>query len=128
MQKAENKLRQTADDNERRTTMKENRYSEMIRKYKEEAKNIEISDQDMENATGGVGGANEATCPECGRPMSRPQDHDPNGPHSDVWTCDACGSYQFFSDAETIEMIRAMEKAGMQGQISYPVWWSQVNH
>ena len=108
--------------------MKENKYTEMLKKYKEEAKNAELSDQAMVNAVGGVGGANEATCPVCGKPMSRPQDHDPSGPHSDVWTCGSCGTNQLFTDAETIEIIRYMEQAGLQSQIEYPIWWSQIKH
>ncbi len=107
--------------------MNENRFNEMMKNYREAAKNTELSDLDMESARGGVGGANEATCPKCGRPMSRPQDHDPSGPHSDVWTCDACGTNQLFTDAETIEVIRYMEKAGLQSQIEYPIWWSQIH-
>ena len=106
--------------------MKESSYSEFLKKYRDEAMaNKSLSDDEMANAKGGVGGANEATCPKCGRPMSRPTD--PNGPQSDVWTCDACGTYQLFSDADTIEIIRYMEANGIGG-IEYPIWWNQINH
>ncbi len=109
--------------------MTDNKYTLFLKEYKEKLNiNTEISDADMENATGGVGGANEATCPKCGKPMSRPQDKDPNGPHSDVWTCDACGTDQLFTDAEYIEILKAAEAAGQTQGLVYPVWWNQVNH
>ncbi len=103
--------------------MNGNKYMEMIKKYREEAKNIELSDQDMGKAIGGVGGANEATCPVCGKPMKA-------GVIPGIgngWTCEACGISTDASDAETIQIIKYMEQMGIP-DIGYPIWWNQVNH
>ena len=32
-------------------------------------RNMALNDEEMANAAGGIGGANEATCPKCGKPM-----------------------------------------------------------
>ena len=105
--------------------MEDNKYTLFIRKYRDEySKNVAMSDDDMANATGGVGGANEATCPECGKPMKKK-----DNPYGDsLWECPSCHVNQLLSDAEYIEMVRAMEAAGMANQIVYPVWWKQINH
>ena len=39
--------------------MNDNKYTEMIAKYRTAAKNVEVSDADINKATGGVGGAND---------------------------------------------------------------------
>jgi len=110
--------------------MEQNIYTEFISRFKDSAKvkNTALSDDEMTKAQGGLGGANEATCPKCGKPMSRPQDVDPNGPHSDVWHCDACNVDQICSDAEYIEILKAAEAAGQTQGLVYPVWWDKVKH
>ena len=102
--------------------MTENKYTEFIRKYRNTA-NAALSDADMAKAVGGVGGADEATCPKCGQPMLRFAE--PGGPQSDVWHCDACDTYQLATDAEYIQMVRDLEHAGIT-DIVYPVWWNNV--
>jgi ribosomal protein L37AE/L43A len=87
-------------------------------------KNMEINDEDMKKAAGGLGGTNEATCPKCGKPMKW-QDN----PYGDgIWHCDACNENQMLSDAETIEMIKAAEASGQTQGLVYPVWWDKVKH
>jgi tRNA(Ile2) C34 agmatinyltransferase TiaS len=78
----------------------------------------------MTKIIGGVGGANEATCPYCGKPMK--------GGYSDGtivngWHCASCGLSTDASDAETIQIIKFLEQSGVQ-DIAYPVWWKQVVH
>ena len=101
--------------------MNGNKYMEMIKKYRGEAKNIELSDQDMGKAIGGVGGANEATCPYCGKAMV-PGNYPGVGK---AWKCAACGLATDASDAETIQIIRYMEKMGIP-DIGYPIWWNKI--
>ncbi len=106
--------------------MKQNQYSEMLNRYRAEAlearKNTALADEELKQASGGVGGANEATCHICGKPMT--VFHNPYG--DDAWTCETCGVTQICSDAETIEIIRYMEQLHIEG-LQYPVWWNQVN-
>ncbi len=101
--------------------MNDNKYTEMISKYREAAKNVELSDADMNKATGGVGGANEATCPYCGKPMT-PGNYPGIGKG---WKCGPCGLTTDCSDAETIQIIRYMEQAGIS-DIGYPIWWNKI--
>ena len=109
--------------------MADNKYQAFIDEHRGEleklrkAKNAALSDDEMASATGGVGGAHEATCPQCGQPMEY-VDHEFG---DNFWTCSSCNMIQYFSDAEYIEVVREIEKAGGSNQIVYPVWWSQVN-
>ena len=43
----------------------------------------------------------------------------------DYWTCPNCSMDQYFSDAETVEINRAMEAMNYPG-IQYPIWWSVI--
>ena len=109
--------------------MEENKYTQFIGKYRNEANelkkkmNAAVSDEDMAQAIGGVGGANEATCPVCGKPMIKVE----SGYGDPFWKCPYDDTMQIVSDAEYIEMIRMLEQAGQTQGIVYPVWWSQVN-
>lgn len=80
-----------------------------------------LSDRELEKVAGGVGGADEATCPKCGKPMRMTGKDFGDG----FWSCGECGATQLLSDAETIEIIRYMEMIGYP-EIEYPIWWSQV--
>ena len=105
--------------------MSDNKYTAFLEKYRDKmTANKPLSDLEMKDAKGGVGGANEATCPQCGKPMTT--NSNPYG--DDSWYCSACQISQICSDAETIEIIRAMEQAGYSSEIVYPVWWKQINH
>ena len=80
-----------------------------------------LSDDTLDKITGGVGGANEATCPYCGKPMKA-------GTYPDVckgWKCFDCGLATYASDKDCIEIIRYMEQLGISG-IEYPVWWGKI--
>ena len=45
-------------------------FNEAVKKYREEARRLRaLSDSEVEKVAGGVGGADEATCPKCGKPM-----------------------------------------------------------
>ncbi|WP_036609431.1 hypothetical protein [Oribacterium sp. P6A1] len=108
--------------------MNENKYTQFIRNSKEQVEklgkkmNTALSDEDMANVTGGLGGPNEATCPECGKPMKAV-----DNPYGDnFWTCDACKIDQFCSDADYIAMIKILEQAGQTQGIVYPVWWKDI--
>jgi ribosomal protein S27AE len=72
----------------------------------------------MDSVTGGVGGANEATCPNCGKSMPAQGDG--------TWFCSACNVTQFLSDAEYIEILKAAEAAGQTAGLVYPVWWNKI--
>ncbi len=101
--------------------MKNNPYSDMIKKYREAAgaEKTALSDRDLEKVAGGVGGANEATCPICGKPMRVDKSFgDP------IWYCDKCDVNQIVSDAEFIEIVRYMEQLGYP--VDYPVWWKLI--
>ena len=102
--------------------MKNSPYSEMVKKYREQAVGAEmaaLSDRDLERVAGGVGGADEATCPVCGKAMRVDKSFgDP------VWFCDKCDVTQIASDAEFIEIVKYMEKLGYP--VDYPVWWNQI--
>lgn len=102
--------------------MKNNPYSEMIKKYKETvgAEKAALTDQNLEKVAGGVGGANEATCPICGIPMRKTD----SGFGDPFWVCDKCGTNQIVSDAEFIEIVRYMEQLGYP--VDYPVWWKLI--
>lgn len=108
--------------------MEENKYTQFISKARNEANklgrqiNTELSDEDMAKANGGLGGANEATCPSCGMPMKVV-----NNPYGDnYWTCEKCKVDQLVSDAEYIEMIKLCEQIGQTQGIVYPVWWNKI--
>ena len=105
--------------------MEDKKYTDYLKKYRDQARkaNTELSDEDLKGATGGVGGANEATCPYCGKPM-KPGNYEMIGKG---WACNSCGVTTDCSDAEYIQIIRYMEKAGIP-DISYPIWWKQINH
>ena len=83
-----------------------------------------FNDNELEKVTGGVGGANEATCPKCGKPMKL----QPNPFGESSWVCEKCHETQFLSDAEYIQMLKAAEAAGQTQGLVYPVWWNQVKH
>lgn len=89
-----------------------------------ENKNMAMNDEALAKATGGIGGANEATCPKCGKPMKK--NNNPYG--DDIWHCDACNVDQMLSDAETIEIIKAAEAAGQTQGLEYPVWWNKIKN
>ena len=102
----------------------ESKYTKMISKYRdkarEAAKSGKLGDDELTNVVGGVGGANEATCEICGKPMTP-------GTYPGIgkgWQCAACGITTDASDADVIEIIRYMEKNGLP--VSYPVWWNKI--
>ena len=103
----------------------ESKYKSLIEAYGDKArealKSGKLSDEALEKVIGGVGGANEATCEVCGKPM-KPGTYPGIGKG---WQCAACGIATDASDADVIAIIRYMEQAGMQ--VNYPVWWNQVN-
>lgn len=104
--------------------MEQNIYTEFLSRYKDnvKAQNTALSDDEMTKAQGGLGGANEATCPKCGKPMKAE-----NNPYGDGWWhCDACDVDQICSDAEYIEILKAAEAAGQTQGLVYPVWWDKV--
>ncbi len=105
--------------------MENSKFTDLLRQYK--AKMDEgitpLSDEDAAQVSGGVGGADEATCPCCTGSVAMNRINSPYG--DPFWTCPKCGMDQYFSDAETIEIIRAMEAAHYPG-IQYPSWWSLV--
>ena len=104
--------------------MENNKYTDFIRMSREQfgGKSL-LNDDDLDKVSGGVGGENEATCPECGKTMK------PTGNEygDSMWYCSKCKIYQICSDADYILMIKAMEAANQPG-IVYPVWWDQVKH
>lgn len=99
--------------------MKDNVYTELVKKFREERGATALSDADMEKVSGGVGGANEATCPSCGKTMRAN-----SGFGDTIWYCEKCDMYQIVSDAEFIEMVKIMEQLGYP--VQYPVWWDKV--
>ena len=105
--------------------MESSKYADLLKQYK--AKMDEgitpLMDEDVAQVSGGVGGANEATCPYCAGGVAMNKINNPYG--DSFWTCPKCGMDQYFSDAETIEIIRAMEAVHYPG-IEYPSWWSLV--
>ena len=106
--------------------MQENVYTNFFNEHKdlvEKVKNKAIDDSDMAKVSGGVGGANEATCPKCGQPMEVV-----NNPYGDnYWHCVACDIDQWLPDADYIEIIKASEAAGQTQGLVYPVWWDKVS-
>ncbi len=108
--------------------MEDNKYIQFISKARNEADklrkaaNAAVSDEDMAKAVGGLGGANEATCPVCGKKMKVVEN-----PYGDnYWTCEKCKVDQLFSDADYIEMLTLCEQAGQTQGLVYPVWWDKV--
>jgi hypothetical protein len=104
----------------------ESKYTSLVSEYKDKAwdtiKSGKLSDDDLVKVIGGVGGANEATCEVCGKPMKA-------GTYPEIgtgWQCAACGITTNASDADVIAVIRFMEQSGMP--VNYPVWWNQINH
>ena len=118
--KIRNNDRRLLEEHGKEINMKDNKYTEIIGKYRAEAKNTELPDSDMTNAKGGVGGANEATCPYCGKSMKAGTYDIGKG-----WKCNDCGLTTDCSDAEYIQIIRYMEQAGIS-DISYPIWWNKI--
>lgn len=100
-------------------------FNEAVKKYRAEAaaagKLRALSDSEVEKVAGGVGGADEATCPKCGKPMEKIV----FGGGDPMWQCSKCGVNQLLPDAEFIEMVKYMEQIGYPG-IEYPIWWNQV--
>ena len=105
--------------------MEKRNYSDLLKQYKEKiAEGITpLSDEAVEKVSGGIGGADEATCPCCSGNIAMNKISNPYG--DPWWTCPQCGMDQYFSDAETIEIIRAMEQMNYPG-IQYPSWWSSI--
>ena len=100
--------------------MTENKYTKALKELKEKVDlNAALSDAEMANASGGVGGADEATCPECGQPMRLVD----NAYGDNYWHCDACNIDQYLSDKDTIEILKAAEAAGQMQGIVIPVWY-----
>ena len=103
----------------------ESKYKDLISTYRDKAKDAlktgKISDEALESVIGGVGGANEATCEHCGKPM-KPGTYPGIGKG---WQCATCGIATDASDADIIAIIRFMEQSGMP--VNYPVWWNQIN-
>ena len=107
--------------------LKENKYTLFLKQYSEKMNlSGRLNDDDLEKVTGGVGGANEATCPQCGKPMSK--QNEAGGPQSDAWFCSDCNIHQFMSDADYIEILKAAESTGQTQGLVYPVWWDKVKH
>ena len=104
--------------------MEKNIYTEFLSSRRDSTKlqNTALSDDEMTKAQGGLGGANEATCPQCGKPMQSKGNSYGDG----LWHCDDCGIDQICSDAEYIEILKAAEAAGQTQGLVYPVWWDKV--
>ena len=106
--------------------MSSNSYTDVLKLYREKMNEqgiTRLSDADIEQVSGGVGGLDEATCPCCAGNVAMNKVDNPYG--DAFWTCPTCGTNQYFSDAETIEIIRAMEAMNYPG-IQYPVWWPMI--
>ena len=110
--------------------MEDNKFTQFIARSRNEAEkngrriNTALSDEDMAKAIGGVGGANEATCPICGKPMKVV-----DNPYGDnFWTCEKCKVDQICSDAEYIEILKYLEATGQTQGVVYPVWWDKVKN
>ncbi len=105
--------------------MKDNKYTQFIKEFKGNhgTKRL-LNESDLESVSGGVGGNNEATCPQCGATMRRVE----NNYGDPFWKCDSCDIMQIVSDAEYIQMIKEAEKYGQTQGLVYPVWWNQVQH
>lgn len=86
-----------------------------------EGKN-KLSDSLLEKVNGGLGGADEATCPKCGDPMRKVN----SSFGSPSWVCDKCKETQFMSDLEYIQVLKAAEAAGQTQGLVYPIWWDKV--
>lgn len=83
-----------------------------------------LPDEMLENVNGGLGGADEATCPKCGLPMDKV-----NNPYgTNMWKCAACDETQLLSDAEYILMLKAAEASGQTQGLIYPIWWDKIQH
>ena len=94
----------------------------MIKKYKETvgAEKAALTDQDLEKVAGGVGGANEATCPICGIPMRKTD----SGFGDPFWVCDKCGTNQIVSDAEfTLGLLNRLKKETKKWVLKRPWKW-----
>lgn len=103
--------------------MEQNIYTEFLNSCRNNAKisNTALGDDEMKKAQGGFGGANETTCPKCGKPMKKV-----NNPYGDdSWHCDDCDIDQICTDAEYIEILKAAEAAGQTQGLVYPVWWKK---
>ena len=103
----------------------ETKYKDIIGMYKDKARDAmksgKMTDDAMSMVVGGVGGANEATCEVCGKPMKA-------GTYPDVgkgWQCATCGITTNASDADMIAIIKYMEQMGVP--VDYPVWWGQIS-
>ena len=105
--------------------MENSKYTDLLKLYKTKMEEgmTRLTDEDVAQVSGGVGGADEATCPYCSGNIAMNKINNPYG--DPFWTCPKCGMDQYFSDAETIEIIRAMEAMNYPG-IQYPSWWSSI--
>lgn len=92
----------------------------LYKEYEGEIKKIRakaLSDEELGAVNGGVGGANEATCPICGKAMP------PNG--DGTWSCAHCNVLQFLSDAEYIQVYKLAKADGKTEGLIKPVWGAQ---
>ena len=78
--------------------MENSKFTDLLKQYK--AKMDEgitpLSDEDVAQVSGGVGGADEATCPYCTGSVAMNKINNPYG--DPFWTCPKCGMDQYFSD------------------------------
>ena len=105
--------------------MNSNAFTDFVKLCREKADDqgiTRISDEEIERVSGGVGGANEATCPCCKDIIPMTPVSNPYG--DDYWTCPKCGTDQIVSDADYIAMVRLMEQYGCP--VEYPVWWPLI--
>lgn len=105
--------------------MENSRFTDLLKQYKVKMSEgiMPLSDEAVEQVSGGVGGADEATCPCCAGMVGMSRIDNPYG--DPFWTCPKCGTNQYFSDAETIEIIHYMEQVNYPG-IEYPSWWGSI--
>ncbi len=102
----------------------DSKYKDLVGMYRDKARDAiksgKLSNDELGKVVGGVGGANEATCEVCGKPMKA-------GTYPGIgkgWQCAACGIATDASDADVIAIIRYMEQMGMP--VNYPVWWKDL--
>ena len=94
--------------------------NKFFKDYDSEIKKVKarsLSDSELGAVSGGVGGANEATCPVCGDAMP------PNG--DGTWSCASCNVLQFLSDAEYIQVYKLAKEEGKTEGLVKPVWGAQ---
>ena len=80
-----------------------------------------LSDEELANVAGGVGGAGEGTCWYCGKPAES---------NDSMWFCKDCHKGTSLDDAQTIALYKMVEEQYGKEYIlsngSYPVWWDLV--